>query len=100
MPRNFHWIHRIKCPDEYWHDASYPKMPIRAVEPQTIHQTWAHAFLSWRRHVAEHEGVSHMFVFFLANNTEFVTMLGEMNLPLPRVHKRYDSYDTSFVILC
>jgi hypothetical protein len=41
-----------------------------------------------------------MFVFFLANNTEFVTMLGEMNLPLPRVHKRYDSYDTSFVILC
>ena len=75
-------------------------MPIRAVEPQTIHQTWAHAFLSWRRHVAEHEGVSHMFVFFLANNTEFVTMLGEMNLPLPRVHKRYDSYDTSFVILC
>jgi hypothetical protein len=41
-----------------------------------------------------------MFVFFLATNTEFVTMLGEMNLPLPRVHKRHDSYDTSFVKLC
>lgn len=100
MPGNFRWPDTVKRPDEYWGHTSYSKMAICAVEPQTIHQIGTRAFLSWRRHRAEHKAVSHTFVLFLCANAELVTMLGEMNLPLPRVHKWHSSYDTSFARLC
>ena len=100
MPSNFRWPHTVKRPDEYWRDTSYFEMPIRAVEPQTIHQITTRAFLSWRRHPAEHKGVSHMFVLFLSANAELVTMLGEMHRSLQRVAKGHGFYDTSFARLC
>jgi hypothetical protein len=95
MPGNLRWPHRVKRPDEYRGDRSYSKMPIGAVEPQAIHQIRTRALLSWMRHSAEHKSVSHTFVFFLSANAELVTMFPEMNLPLPRIHKRHDSYDIS-----
>jgi hypothetical protein len=100
MPGNFRWPDTVKRPDEYWGDTSYSKMAICAVEPQTIHQIGTRAFLSWRRHPADHIGVSHVFVLFLSANAELVTMLGEMNRSLQRVDKGHGFYDTSFARLC
>ena len=100
MPGNFRWPYTVKRPDEYWGDTSYSKMATCAVKSQTIHQIRTRAFLSWRRHPAEHKSVSHLFVLFLSANAELVTMLGEMNCPLPRVHKWHELYDISLARLC